>query len=62
LSSQASSASLISAVSDFADAVAAKFKGLKTVGGQPEAQLVTPVESLLMASQMLVKGEAEHHQ
>lgn len=57
MSGQTSSASLLPAVRDFAQAVAAKFKALKTIDGQAEAQIVAPVESLLTASQVLVKGK-----
>jgi hypothetical protein len=57
LSSHGGSSDLLPAVRNFAEAVANKFKALKTMDGQAEAQIVAPVESLLAASQALVKGK-----
>ncbi len=60
----------IKALHEFTTTISAKFKALHTVEGQPEAQLVAPVEALLGAAQFLVgqtvnitneSAIAEHH-
>lgn len=43
-------------LSVFATKIALKFKAIRTVEGQREAQIVAPIEELLKASQSLAKG------